>query len=152
MAVVAPSTQPFEHLVLDFLAYLEFERGLSRNTLEAYRSDLAQFGGHLERTQTDALSVAHDDLAGFVASLAQGDGERPPVAGAEVTLSAGGAKVLARASTDSGGTCGLPLPLDVEPSDMFIIVQHGDYNPRRLRLDGTPVREDLRVLLYGATP
>ena len=43
-------TQPFEHLVLDFLAYLEFERGLSRNTLEAYRSDLLQFGAHLERT------------------------------------------------------------------------------------------------------
>ena len=30
--------------MLDFLAYLEFERGLSRNTLEAYRSDLLQFG------------------------------------------------------------------------------------------------------------
>ena len=39
----------FEHLVLDFLAYLEFERGLSRNTLEAYRSDLLQFGRFLER-------------------------------------------------------------------------------------------------------
>ena len=38
------ATQPFEHLLLDFLAYLEFERGLSRNTLEAYRSDLLQFG------------------------------------------------------------------------------------------------------------
>ena len=36
--------RPFEDLVLDFLAYLEFERGLSRNTLEAYRSDLLQFG------------------------------------------------------------------------------------------------------------
>ena len=54
MAVAAPA-QPFEHLVLDFLAYLEFERGLSRNTLEAYRSDLAQLGSHLERTRTDAL-------------------------------------------------------------------------------------------------
>src|SRR5438874_2645449 len=31
-------------LTLDFLAYLELERGLSRNTLEAYRSDLQQFG------------------------------------------------------------------------------------------------------------
>ena len=30
--------------MLDFLAYLEFERGLSRNTLDAYRSDLQQFG------------------------------------------------------------------------------------------------------------
>ena len=32
---VAAHTQAFEHLLLDFLAYLEFERGLSRNTLEA---------------------------------------------------------------------------------------------------------------------
>ena len=31
----------FEALVLDFLAYLEFERGLARNTLDAYRTDLA---------------------------------------------------------------------------------------------------------------
>ena len=29
-----------ERLTLDFLAYLELERGLSRNTLDAYRSDL----------------------------------------------------------------------------------------------------------------
>jgi hypothetical protein len=32
---------------------------------------------------------------------------------------------------------------------MYVLVQHDDYNPRRLRLDGTPVREDLRELLYG---
>jgi integrase/recombinase XerD len=80
VAVVASTTQPFEHLVLDFLAYLEFERGLSRNTLEAYRSDLLQFGAHLEKTGADALGVAHGDLAEFVASLAAGDGDRPPVA------------------------------------------------------------------------
>ena len=55
MAIATPAaarTQPFEHLLLDFLAYLEFERGLSRNTLEAYRSDLLQFGEWLERTGT----------------------------------------------------------------------------------------------------
>jgi len=85
MAVADPpaadsATQPFEHLVLDFLAYLEFERGLSRNTLEAYRSDLLQFGAHL--AGRDALAVTHSDLAGFVASLATGDGEKPPVAAA----------------------------------------------------------------------
>ena len=39
-----PKIRPFNELMLDFLAYLEFERGLSRNTLEAYRSDLMQFG------------------------------------------------------------------------------------------------------------
>ncbi len=33
MATLA--VRPFEHHVLDFLGYLEFERGLSRNTLEA---------------------------------------------------------------------------------------------------------------------
>jgi integrase/recombinase XerD len=67
---VATPTQPFEHLVLDFLAYLEFERGLSRNTLEAYRSDLLQYGAHLGGR--DPLAVAHPDLAAFVSALADG--------------------------------------------------------------------------------
>jgi integrase/recombinase XerD len=78
MAIATP-TQPFEHLVLDFLAYLEFERGLSRNTLEAYRSDLLQLGTHLERTDADGLTATHADLADFVASLAAGSEQRPPV-------------------------------------------------------------------------
>jgi integrase/recombinase XerD len=72
--------QPFEHLVLDFLAYLEFERGLSRNTLEAYRSDLLQLGGHLQRTGADALTAGHAELADFVGTLATGTEDRPPVA------------------------------------------------------------------------
>jgi integrase/recombinase XerD len=81
MAVaVQPASQPFEHLVLDFLAYLEFERGLSRNTLEAYRSDLLQLGAHLRRTGADALAARHTDLADFVADLAAGGEDRPPVA------------------------------------------------------------------------
>jgi integrase/recombinase XerD len=75
---IATEPQTFEHLMLDFLAYLEFERGLSRNTLEAYRSDLLQFGVHL--AGRDALAVTHSDLAAFVAALATGDGDRPAVA------------------------------------------------------------------------
>src|SRR4029078_11733648 len=73
-----PATPPFEHLGLDFLAYLEFERGLSRQQLEAYRSDLLQYGAHL--AGRDPLAVTHSDLAAFVASLASGDGDRAPVA------------------------------------------------------------------------
>jgi integrase/recombinase XerD len=69
----------FEHLVLDFLAYLEFERGLSRNTLEAYRSDLLQLGSYLQRTGGHALRAGHAELADFVATLAAGSEERPPV-------------------------------------------------------------------------
>ncbi len=68
-----------EH-VLDFLAYLEFERGLSRNTLEAYRSDLAQFGAHLAETDVDVLEARHDDLVGWLDALAAGTGGRGPAA------------------------------------------------------------------------
>jgi integrase/recombinase XerD len=67
-------------LVLDFLGYLELERGLSRNTLEAYRSDLQQYGAFLNRQGIDALTVTACQLAAFVTELAQGDGGRRPVA------------------------------------------------------------------------
>ena len=77
MATVA--AQPFAHHVLDFLGYLEFERGLSRNTLEAYRSDLLQFGSYLERAGIDVLQAEHAHLTGFLDELAAGSEERPPV-------------------------------------------------------------------------
>jgi integrase/recombinase XerD len=80
MASIAAPARPFEHLVLDFLAYLELERGLSRNTLEAYRCDLLQYGTFLQRGGLDALTVAHKELAAFLAELAAGDEQRPPVA------------------------------------------------------------------------
>jgi integrase/recombinase XerD len=71
-----------ERLLLDFLAYLELERGLSRNTLEAYRTDLLQFGAFLHRRGLRATEAGHGDLAAFLAELAAGNGERPPVAAA----------------------------------------------------------------------
>src|SRR3954462_13265259 len=82
MPLATATTTPtaFEHLVLDFLAELEFERGLSRNTLEAYRSDLLQFGAWLERAGTGATEAQHNDLAGFLSELATGHDGRPPVA------------------------------------------------------------------------
>lgn len=67
-------------LTLDFLAYLELERGLSRNTLEAYRSDLQQFGQFLERHAVDPLTVGPVDLAAFVSELATGREGKAPVA------------------------------------------------------------------------
>ena len=71
-----------EHLALDFLAYLELERGLSRNTLEAYRSDLLQFGAFLARRGVGVLTAAHGDLAAWLSELASGGDGRPPVAAA----------------------------------------------------------------------
>jgi integrase/recombinase XerD len=60
--------------MLDFLAYLEFERGLSRNTLEAYRSDLLQFGRFLEKRNGSALEATSADVADFLSALANGNG------------------------------------------------------------------------------
>jgi integrase/recombinase XerD len=71
-----------QRLSLDFLAYLELERGLSRNTLEAYRSDLLQFGVFLQRRGLEPVKAGHGDLAEFLSELAMGVGERPPVAAA----------------------------------------------------------------------
>ncbi len=63
-------------LALDFLAYLELERGLSRNTLEAYRVDLFQLGEFLRARGLGALDVSHNDLAAFLSGLADGDEDR----------------------------------------------------------------------------
>jgi integrase/recombinase XerD len=59
-------------LILDFLAYLELERGLSRNTLAAYRSDLLQLAAFLDERGTSLVDAQHDDLARFLAALASG--------------------------------------------------------------------------------
>ena len=70
-----------EHLILDFLAYLELERGLSRNTLGAYRTDLLQFGTFLERRRLSVTEATHGDLAAFLAELSNGS---RPVAAATI--------------------------------------------------------------------
>src|SRR3954467_10591737 len=70
LAVTPPSARPFEHLVLDYLAELEFERGLSRNTLEAYRSDLLQFGTWLQGA--DALEADHGVVTAWMDQMAAG--------------------------------------------------------------------------------
>lgn len=64
--------QRFEGLVLDFLAYLEFERGLARNTLDAYRGDLLQYGSFLANRGRGALDAGGADVADFLAELATG--------------------------------------------------------------------------------
>lgn len=74
---LAPATAPSRHLselVLDYLAYLELERGLSRNTLEAYRSDLLQYGAFLDRAALHPLAVSTSDLRAFVSEVRDGNG------------------------------------------------------------------------------
>ena len=81
MATLASApAQSLTELTLDFLAYLELERGLSRNTLEAYRSDLQQLGEYLQRVGVDPLDATGAVLSSFVTELAEGREGRKPAA------------------------------------------------------------------------
>ena len=63
----------------DYLAHLSVERGLSGNTVAAYRRDLARYAAYLAtagRPRLDAVTEA--DVTGFVEAVRQGtDGGRP---------------------------------------------------------------------------
>src|SRR5947199_3495267 len=80
MATTAAPPQRLTELTLDFLGYLELERGLSRNTLEAYRSDLQQFGEFLDRRGLSPLKLTPPDLSDFISELAEGRDDRPACA------------------------------------------------------------------------
>ena len=66
----SPAATRLTELMFEFLGYLELERGLSRNTLEAYRSDLEQYGAYLRGHGFDPLEITPPELAGFITSLA----------------------------------------------------------------------------------
>jgi len=73
----------FNDLLLDFLAHLELERGMARNTLQSYRSDLQQFGlflGERDRTAEEATAA---DVSDFLTGLAAGNG-RPAATSATI--------------------------------------------------------------------
>jgi integrase/recombinase XerD len=80
MSTATAQATAIEPLVLDFLAYLELERGLSRNTLEAYHCDLLQFGEFLQRRGCEPCDARHADVAAFLSELARGSETRRPVA------------------------------------------------------------------------
>ena len=97
-----------------------------------------------------AVEPAADGRTATVTVLANDPdetGEKPPVAGAEVVASAQG-RVISRATTDSYGVAGLPIPVDLSPGDVMLSIHHDDFNPRHLRLDGASVIDDLREALY----
>ncbi|MBQ5664137.1 MAG: site-specific tyrosine recombinase XerD [Bacteroidaceae bacterium] len=50
--------------------YLQLEKSMSANTLDAYISDVRKFDNFLEPLQKDALEATHDDVQSFFISLA----------------------------------------------------------------------------------
>lgn len=68
------STSKFEESVGDYLDYLSAERGASRHTLRAYRSDLIRYARFCsERSITNLSDVSETDVSEFLMSLRQGD-------------------------------------------------------------------------------
>ena len=53
----------------EFLAYSSTEKGLSGNTLAAYRRDLTRLAAFLKKRETDLASASGSDLAAFLDSL-----------------------------------------------------------------------------------
>jgi integrase/recombinase XerD len=67
-------------VVDDYLAHLAVERGVAANTLAAYGRDLRRYVTHLGTLGVPALgAVSEPMVAGFLASLREGDPDHPPL-------------------------------------------------------------------------
>src|SRR4051794_25047144 len=117
-AAPAAPTGAFSAHLLDFLAYMELERGMSRNTLSSYRSDLLQFGAFLAERGVTAERAAPADVSDFLTALAAGDAG-VPLATASVKRKAAAVRSFYRhlrreGVLDSDPTAGLSLPRRAE--------------------------------------
>src|SRR5512132_35754 len=72
----APAGVFFQRHLPLFLDYLSAEKGLSPNTLEAYRRDLSGFGLFLASSRTNPASVTRRDIVAFLGAR-RADGMSP---------------------------------------------------------------------------
>jgi len=112
---VTIATGTFEGLMLDFLAYMELERGVSQNTLQSYRSDLLQFGAFLDERGTTAEHAIPRDVGDFLTALAVGKGENGPAATATIQRKAAALRTFYKhlrreGVRESDPTAGLATP------------------------------------------
>jgi integrase/recombinase XerD len=73
---VPPPADPVDPALQRFLEAVWMERGLSANTLAAYRADLTSLGRWLEAQGTSLLAATRVELLGFIAARVEG-GSRP---------------------------------------------------------------------------
>ncbi|MGO9606982.1 MAG: alkaline phosphatase family protein [Candidatus Binataceae bacterium] len=76
-------------------------------------------------------------------------GEHPPVAGAHVTVFARGGLAIGDAITPESGRVAFATPADLSDAELTVRIEHADFNARTVTGDGTPIRLDLKKLLYG---
>ena len=80
-----PSAPHLDRLLADYLAQQSVERGLSRNTIAAYRRDLVRYTAWLAgRGVTEIHQVSTADIAEYQRTLAAGSADRPPLASSSV--------------------------------------------------------------------
>jgi len=72
--------------ILSFLTHVRVEKGLSNNTVSAYRRDLTKFSEFAQKRKLKLESVSRDDLVDFLASLYRRNLESKTVARHLVTL------------------------------------------------------------------
>ena len=88
MPAIAPSSEiapRLARLLRGYLDHLVVERGLSANSVAAYRRDLTRYLGWLSaREITDPGQIAASDIAAYQAELTSGDAEHRPLAPASV--------------------------------------------------------------------
>lgn len=77
------------------------------------------------------------------------DGEHPPVPGVKIALHGRGDKALGEAITAEDGRAAFATPADMRDDELTLRIVHPDFNSRTVRGDGSPIRPDIRKLLYG---
>ncbi|HEV8485137.1 MAG TPA: site-specific tyrosine recombinase XerD [Blastocatellia bacterium] len=70
----------------NFLSYLRVERGLSSNTLAAYKSDLEKLRSYARDIGKDLLSIERSDIADFIQTLSNSGLEARSISRALVTV------------------------------------------------------------------
>lgn len=76
----AATTHPIHRELLQYLAHLSVERGLAKNTVNAYRRDLTRYVDFLVESQKFSLkNVTENDVANFVPTLRSGTDDAAPL-------------------------------------------------------------------------
>ncbi|PRY56637.1 integrase/recombinase XerD [Knoellia remsis] len=75
------SATPIERAARGWLTHLDVERGVSANTLKAYRRDIGRWTAYLSSVGvSDPDTVTETHVTDFLARLREGDDEHPPLA------------------------------------------------------------------------
>jgi integrase/recombinase XerD len=131
-----------------FLDHLAVERGLSANTLMAYRHDLARYATSLASAGITSLrEVTPADVASHLARLREGDVDQPPLVASSAARAVSAVRGLHKFALLEGHVADdvaadqkppipprrLPKALPVEDVERLIAAVEPEPGPRRLR-------------------